>query len=57
MPRRLRYREGSDVAWEALRRWLVWCVEYDTTNRAAAESTRKAAWNLGEESGNTEVMA
>lgn len=36
---------------------LVGCVEYDTTNRAAAESTRKAAWNLGEESGNAEVMA
>src|SRR5437762_7667176 len=36
---------------------LVGCVEYDSTNRAAAEATRQAAWSLGEESGNTEVMA
>jgi tetratricopeptide (TPR) repeat protein len=36
---------------------LVGCVEYDSTNRAAAEATRKAAWSLGQESGNTEVMA
>jgi tetratricopeptide (TPR) repeat protein len=36
---------------------LVGCVEYDTTNRRAAEATRQAAWSLGEESGNTEVMA
>jgi tetratricopeptide (TPR) repeat protein len=36
---------------------LVGCVEYDSTNRSAAEATRKAAWNLGEESGNADVMA
>jgi tetratricopeptide (TPR) repeat protein len=36
---------------------LVGCVEYDSTNRAAAEATRKAAWSLGEESGNAEIMA
>jgi len=36
---------------------LVGCVEYDSANRAAAEATRQAAWSLGEESGNTEVMA
>jgi tetratricopeptide (TPR) repeat protein len=36
---------------------LVGCVEYDSTNRAAAEATRQAAWNLGEDSGNAEVMA
>ncbi len=40
--------------------WLaawVGCVECDTTNRTAAEATRQAAWKLGEESGNAEVMA
>lgn len=36
---------------------LVGCVEYDSTNRAAAEATRQAAYNLGEDSGNAEVMA
>lgn len=36
---------------------LVGCVEYDSTNRGAAEATRLAAWNLGEDSGNAEVMA
>jgi tetratricopeptide (TPR) repeat protein len=36
---------------------LTGCVEYDSTNRAAAEATRQAAWSLGEESGNTEIMA
>ena len=36
---------------------LVGCVEYDSTNRAAAEATRQAAWSLGEESGNPQVMA
>jgi tetratricopeptide (TPR) repeat protein len=36
---------------------LVGCVEYDSTNRPAAEATRKAAWSLGEESGNAEIMA
>ncbi len=36
---------------------LVGCVEYDSTNRAAAEAIRQTAWSLGEESGNTEVMA
>jgi tetratricopeptide (TPR) repeat protein len=36
---------------------LVGCVEYDSTNRAAAEATRQAAWSLGEESGDAEIMA
>jgi tetratricopeptide (TPR) repeat protein len=36
---------------------LVGCVEYDSTNRPAAEATRQAAWSLGEESGNAEIMA
>ena len=36
---------------------LVGCVAYDTTNRPAAEATRLAAFSLGEESGDTEVMA
>jgi tetratricopeptide (TPR) repeat protein len=36
---------------------LVGCVEYDSVNRPGAEATRKAAWSLGEESGNNEVMA
>ncbi|WP_235206250.1 XRE family transcriptional regulator [Actinomadura welshii] len=36
---------------------LVGCVEYDTTNRPAAEATRQAALSLGEESGDAEVMA
>lgn len=36
---------------------LVGCVEYDTTDRAAAEATRRAAFSLGEDSGNAEVMA
>ncbi len=36
---------------------LVGCVQYDSTDRTSAEATRKAAWNLGEESGNGEVMA
>jgi tetratricopeptide (TPR) repeat protein len=36
---------------------LVGCIEYDATNRAAAEATRRAAFSLGEDSGNAEVMA
>ncbi len=36
---------------------LVGCVEYDSTNKSAAEAIRKTAWNLGEESGNADVMA
>jgi tetratricopeptide (TPR) repeat protein len=44
----------SMAAWLTV---LIGCVEYDSTNRSAADSTRKAAWNLGEESGNAEVMA
>jgi tetratricopeptide (TPR) repeat protein len=36
---------------------LVGCVEYDSTNRAAAEATRREAWGLGEESGSNEIMA
>jgi hypothetical protein len=36
---------------------LVGCVEYDSTDRAAAEATRQAAWSLGEDSGDAEVMA
>ena len=36
---------------------LVGCVEYDSANPGAAEATRQAAWKLGEETGNAEVMA
>ncbi|MDB4873060.1 MAG: hypothetical protein JWL97_4064 [Gemmatimonadales bacterium] len=36
---------------------LIGCVEYDSTNRAAAEATRRAALSLGQDSGNTEVAA
>jgi hypothetical protein len=36
---------------------LVGCVEYDSTNRAAAEATRRAALSLGQDSGNAEVAA
>jgi tetratricopeptide (TPR) repeat protein len=36
---------------------LVGCVEYDSTNRTAAEATRQAAWSLGQDSGDSEVMA
>jgi len=36
---------------------LVGCVEYDSANPGAAEATRQAAWKLGEEAGNAEVMA
>jgi hypothetical protein len=35
---------------------LVGCVEYDSANPAAAEATRQAAWKLGQETGNAEVM-
>jgi hypothetical protein len=36
---------------------LVGCVQYDTTDRIAAEATRKAAWSPGEEPGNAEITA
>ncbi|NVI91384.1 XRE family transcriptional regulator [Actinomadura sp. BRA 177] len=36
---------------------LVGCVEYDTADQAAAEATRRAALSLGQEAGDTEVMA
>ena len=36
---------------------LVGCVQYDSTDRTSAEATRQAAWKLGDESGNAEVMA
>lgn len=36
---------------------LTGCVEYDTTNHGAAEAIRQTAFKLGEESGNTEIMA
>ncbi|MBW8484106.1 XRE family transcriptional regulator [Actinomadura parmotrematis] len=35
---------------------LVGCVEYDATNRPAAEATRQAALSLGEDSGDTEII-
>ncbi|MEW1682814.1 XRE family transcriptional regulator [Streptomyces sp. NPDC093594] len=38
--------------WLAL---LIGCVEYDMGDRAAAESTRKAALSLAQEAGNTEI--
>jgi hypothetical protein len=44
----------------ALSGWLavlVGCVEYDTSNQAAAEATRRVALSLGEDAGNAEVMA
>jgi tetratricopeptide (TPR) repeat protein len=44
----------STAGWLAA---LTGCVEYDSTHRAAAEATRQAAWSLGEESGNNEIMA
>ncbi|MFA1539192.1 XRE family transcriptional regulator [Actinomadura monticuli] len=36
---------------------LVGCVEYDTADRQSAEATRRAALSLGEEAGDTEVLA
>jgi tetratricopeptide (TPR) repeat protein len=36
---------------------LVGCVEYDMGRRQGAEATRKAALSLGQEAGNTDVMA
>jgi tetratricopeptide (TPR) repeat protein len=35
---------------------LVGCVEYDMGKRQGAEATRKAAFSLGEEAGNADVM-
>ncbi|MEU8341706.1 XRE family transcriptional regulator [Actinomadura meyerae] len=50
-----RHREVLSLAgWLAA---LVGCVEYDTADRAAAEATRLAALGLGEQAGDTEVMA
>jgi tetratricopeptide (TPR) repeat protein len=47
------HREVLTLAgWLAL---LVGCVEYDTGNRRAAESTRRAALSLAEEAGNAEI--
>ena len=36
---------------------LVGCVEYDTADRTAAEATRRAVLSLGQDAGDTEVMA
>jgi tetratricopeptide (TPR) repeat protein len=36
---------------------LIGCVEYDMTDRAAAEGTRRQALSLGDESGDVEVVA
>ncbi|MGI5164476.1 XRE family transcriptional regulator [Spirillospora sp. CA-253888] len=58
LDRRLSLAQHREVL--ALSGWLatlVGCVEYDSTQRAAAEATRQAALSLGEESGDTEVMA
>ena len=41
------------AGWLAL---LVGCVEYDTGDRRAAETTRQAAWSLGAEAGHAEVQ-
>ncbi len=42
------------AGWVAL---LVGCVEHDTGNRQAAETTRRAALSLGEEADHGEIMA
>ena len=42
------------AGWVAL---LVGCVEYDTGNRQAAETTRQAALSLGTEAGHGEIIA
>lgn len=44
----------SSAGWLAA---LVGCVEYDTADWQGAEATRRAALSLGEEAGDTEVMA
>jgi hypothetical protein len=58
LDRRLTLKQHQDIL--ALSGWLaalVGCVEYDSSNRPAAEATRKMAFSLGEESGQAEVMA
>ncbi|WP_026415434.1 hypothetical protein [Actinomadura oligospora] len=58
LDRRLSLAQHREVL--SLAGWLatlVGCVEYDTSNRAAAEATRQAAFSLGEDSGDAEVMA
>jgi tetratricopeptide (TPR) repeat protein len=58
LDRKLTLNQHRDIlataAWLAA---LVGCVEYDSANHDAAEENRKTAWNLGEESGNADVMA
>jgi tetratricopeptide (TPR) repeat protein len=57
LDRRLTLGQHREIL--TMARWLaalVGCVQYDITDRTAAEATRKAAWNLGEESGNAEIM-
>ncbi|MGW4366433.1 XRE family transcriptional regulator [Nocardia takedensis] len=41
------------AGWVAL---LVGCVDYDLGRRTSAEATRRAAWSLGTESGNPEIV-
>lgn len=58
LDRRMTLAQHREVL--ALAGWLatlVGCVEYDSTQRAAAEGTRRAAFSLGEESGDSEIMA
>lgn len=58
LSRQLSYTQHRELL--SLAGWLaalVGCVEYDTTNRAGAEATRKIAFGLGEETGDAEVMA
>ena len=42
------------AGWVAL---LIGCVEYDTGNRQAAETTRQAALSLGTDADHGEIMA
>ena len=55
---RLTLRQHREIlvlaGWIAL---LVGCVEYDTGNRQAAETTRQAALSLGTEADHAEIMA
>jgi hypothetical protein len=58
LDRRLTLTQHREIL--ALSGWLaalVGCVEYDTSNQAAAEATRRVALSLGQDAGNGEVMA
>lgn len=58
LDRRLTLRQHREVL--ALAGWLaalVGCIEYDAADRPAAEATRRAALELGAESGHPEITA